>query len=90
MNLLKLLGKIEKLNKLNNELGIDTQYYLPLYSRYDRPIYLYKVKDISRIKDKYINELSEVLIHNEIIKSDAYVYDIDTNCEKFYLHLGEI
>jgi hypothetical protein len=77
MNLKELISKIDKLNKMNNELDFDDKYYLVVCGRYDKPVYIYNKKDIRKIKEYYIDSISNMLINKELKKEEKYLYVID-------------
>ena len=82
MNLKLLIKKIEKINELHKELELYDKYYLVVSSKYETPIYIYKSKDLKIIEEVYINEISNKIINNEIIKEERYMYKItDTDYE---------
>lgn len=57
MTLKDLMKKIEQLNKINSELGIDRSYYLVTSDKYcSKVIYLYKIE--------FINGSNEIVEYN--------------------------
>lgn len=80
MNLKELLKKVMKANELNEELEIGEKTNLVITNRYSSPVRIYNTKDIKKIKDKYIEEISNQIINNELERIKRYTYKI-TNTE---------
>ena len=80
MNLKELLKKVMKANELNEELEIGEKTNLVITNRYSSPVRIYNTKDIKKIKDKYIEEISNQIINNELERIERYTYKI-TNTE---------
>lgn len=82
MKLKDLINKIEKANKLNEELEVADKINLVLTERYGTPIRIYSKKDVKKIEDYFINEIAEKIINNELEKVERYTYKIlDTEFE---------
>lgn len=76
MVLKDLIKKVEKANKINEELGTGEKANLVLVHRYDKPIRIYNVKDIKKITDFYIEECSNGIINNELERTEKFLYKI--------------
>lgn len=77
MNLKELISKIEKYNKLGEELGLQRQYYLVISCNNSKSIYLDKKKHLKNVEDYYIKEIAEKLINGELKKEERYLYSIE-------------
>lgn len=88
INLKGLLKKIEKLNNLNKDLEINYKYYLVVYNRYMKNIYLYSSKDLKDLCNYYIDDISSKLINDNLIKEERYSYVMYINNEKYEMNLG--
>lgn len=77
MNLKELINKIEKYNKLGEELNMTSTYYLVVMCNYSKSVFLYKKRDIKNIEDYYIKEIAEKLINGELKQEERYLYSIE-------------
>ena len=78
MTLKDLMNKIDKLNKLNSELGVNIGYYLVLSDKYcSKVIYLYNKKDLKEITNYFIPQIATILLYTPIEKVEAYLYKIE-------------
>lgn len=78
MTLKDLMNKIEKLNKLNNELGMDRNYYLVTSDKYgSKVMYLYNKKDLKEITDYFIPQIATILLYTPVEKIERYLYKIE-------------
>lgn len=78
MTLKDLMKKIEQLNKINSELGIDRSYYLVLSDKYcSKVIYLYNKKDLKEISDYFIPRISTILLYTPVKFVERYLYKIE-------------
>ena len=90
-NVRELMKKIELLNKLNKELGINRKYYLILVQKYGRPFYFFNKKDFKDIKEVFIDEVANHLLNDALIKEDNYYYIFDNDKDITYsFKIGEI
>lgn len=82
MKLKDLLKKVNQANKLNEELAIGKIANLVLVNKYSTSIRIYNTKDIKKITDYYIDEISNAIIKNDLVKAERYLYKIvDTEFE---------
>lgn len=88
MNLKELIKKIDKINKMNKDLDFNIKYYLVVYNRFFRSIYIYKSRDLKEITDYYIEDISSQLINGELLKEERYLYTTTINNEKYNIRIG--
>lgn len=78
MTLKDLMKKIEQLNKINSELGIDRSYYLVLSDKYcSKVIYLYNKKGLKEITNYFIPQIATIILYTPIVKVERYLYKIE-------------
>ena len=78
MTLKDLMKKIEQLNKINSELGIDRSYYLVTSDKYcSKVIYLYNKKDLKEITNYFIPQIATILLYTPVKFVERYLYKIE-------------
>ena len=72
----------------NKELELENKYYLIVYNRYMKSIYLYNSKDLKELCEYYIDNISYKLINENLIKEDRYNYFMYIDNEKYEICIG--
>lgn len=85
MKTLDLIKKVEKLNKVNKELGFeDTVVYFQLVWRYGRCETVTTAKGFKKVVKDYIEETQNEILNTELTKEDKFVYKIN---DEFHINL---
>ena len=88
MNLKELIRKIDKINKMNEDLDFNIKYYLVVENRFFHSIYIFNNKDLKKITDYYTEDVSSQLINSELLKEERYLYTTMINNEKYDVRIG--
>ena len=77
MKLENLLKKINKLNELNGEIGVeDKKYFLVVEEKFSQPIYVYTKKDFKKLEEYYIKDIYNNIINSELVQDEKFTYNV--------------
>lgn len=79
MKITQILNKINQLNKLNKELGINRNYYLLIYETNSASRRIYNADDLNRYCSNYIDSIQDKLNNSNFTYNDIY--------DEFYLDI---
>lgn len=77
MKLQDLLKKINKLNELNNEIGVeDRKYFIVVKEKFGKPICVYTKKDFKTLEEYYVKGIYNSIINSELTQNDKFIYSV--------------